>query len=62
MRGARELGMHAPDLAATFVTDAGALGTLLGTAGVPWESALYELQVNSNAVAFECKTLTAISR
>lgn len=46
LRGARELGMNAPDLAASFVTEGGALGTLLGTAGVPWESALYELAIN----------------
>jgi predicted dehydrogenase len=46
VRGARELGLHAPDLAASFITESGAVGTLLGTAGVPWESALYELQVN----------------
>ncbi|OQA47496.1 MAG: Oxidoreductase family, NAD-binding Rossmann fold [Chloroflexi bacterium ADurb.Bin325] len=46
VRGAAELGLHAPDLAAAFITEAGATGTLLGTAGVPWESALYELSVN----------------
>jgi predicted dehydrogenase len=46
MRKSGDLGMAAPDLCAAFVTEGGATGTLLGTAGVAWESALYELEVN----------------
>jgi predicted dehydrogenase len=45
-RKSGDLGMSAKDLCAAFVTEAGATGTLLGTAGLPWESALYELEIN----------------
>jgi len=38
--------LTAPDLAATFRTEAGASGTLLGTAALAWEFPLFELAFN----------------
>jgi predicted dehydrogenase len=38
--------LTAPDLAATFRTEAGASGTLLGTAALAWEYPLFELAFN----------------
>ena len=38
--------LSAPDLAATFRTEGGASGTLLGTAALAWEFPLFELAFN----------------
>ncbi len=36
-------GIEAPDVAATFRTEGGALGTFIGTAGVKWQHPLFEI-------------------
>ncbi len=45
-RRSEEIKTDAADVAAAFVTEAGAAGTLLGTAGADWEHPLYELILN----------------
>jgi predicted dehydrogenase len=45
-RHSGEIKTDAADVAAAFVTEGGAAGTLLGTAGADWEHPLYELTLN----------------